>query len=71
MQLRLARETLSKCIGDVDEIREKILPASGTRRQRMDDFLQFILQHKENLIEFERILKTNGLKTILGKLFTI
>lgn len=71
MQLRLARETLSKCIGDVDEIRKKILPASGTRRQRMDDFLQFILQHKENLIEFERILKINGLKTILGKLFTI
>lgn len=71
MQLRLARETLSTCIGDVDEIREKILPARGTRRQRMDDFLQFILQHKENIIEFERILKTNGLKTILGKLFTI
>lgn len=70
MQLRLARETLSKCIGDVDEIRKKISPASGTRRQRMNDFLQFILQHKKNLIELEKTLKHNGLKSVIGKLFS-
>lgn len=65
MQMTLARETLSKCIGDVDSIRDKILPRNGQRRQRMSQFLQFVLQYDHNVIEFEKVLKENGLDTLL------
>lgn len=65
MQMRFANETLSKCIGDVELIREKILPKNGNRRQRMNDFLQFILQHDHNVIEFEGMLRNNGLEELL------
>lgn len=65
MQTTLARETLKKCIGDVDEIKEKLLPKNGNRKQRMSDFLQFILQYDDNVIEFKRMLKRNGLLDLL------
>lgn len=65
MQMTLARETLSKCIGDVDSIRDKCLPRNGQRRQRMSQFLQFVLQDDHNVIEFEKVLKENGLDTLL------
>lgn len=63
--MTLARETLTKCIGDVDEIKEKLLPKNGNRKQRMSDFLQFILQYDNNVIEFKRMLKRNGLQGLL------
>lgn len=65
MQMRFANETLSKCIGDVELVREKIQPRNGNRRQRMNYFLQFILQHDQNVIEFEGMLRNNGLKELL------
>lgn len=65
MQIKLARDTLSKCIGDVDGIMEKILPKNGNRKQRMSHFLQFILQDDHNVIEFEKVLKYNGLDDLL------
>lgn len=63
--MTLARETLTKCIGDVDEIKEKLLQKNGNRKQRMSDFLQFILQYDNNVIEFKRMLKRNGLQGLL------
>lgn len=73
MQLTLARETLSKCIENVNEIKKKILPGNGNRKQRMSEFLQFILQHqaKANPIELERALKNNGLRKVVGKFSAI
>lgn len=66
IQLSLARETLLKCNGDIDAIMKKILPKNGNRRQRMSEFLHFVLQDDINLIEFERILKKNNLENIIG-----
>lgn len=66
--MSLARETLSSCTGNVDEMLEKISSANGSRRQRMCYFLQLVLQDKEKLSEFEKILKKNGLKKVIGKL---
>lgn len=63
--MALVRETLSECIGDVDGIRDKCLPWNGQRRQRMSQFLQFVLQYDHNVIEFERVLKKNGLDSLL------
>ncbi|XP_061164251.1 uncharacterized protein LOC133173280 [Saccostrea echinata] len=65
MQIPLARETLSKCIGDVDTVQEKILPKNGKRRQRMNHFLQFILKEDHNVIQFEKMLRNNGLEDLL------
>lgn len=65
MQIKLARDTLSKCVGDVDGIMEKMLPKNGNRRQRMSHFIQFILQDDHNVIEFEKVLKHNGLDELL------
>lgn len=65
MQIKLARDTLSKCVGDVDGIMEKMLPKNGNRRQRMSHFIQFILQDDHNVIEFEKVLKHNGLQNLL------
>lgn len=65
MQIKLARDTLSKCVGDVDGIMEKMLPKNGNRRQRMSHFIQFILQDDHNVIEFEEVLKHNGLDELL------
>lgn len=67
MQLSLVREELSKFTGDVDAIGEKIRPTNGNRRQRMSEFLHFVLQDDINLIEFERMLKRNNLENIIGK----
>lgn len=67
MQLSLATEALSKCTGDVDGIRKKIRPTNGNRRQRMSEFLHFVLQDDINLIEFERMLRGNNLENIIGK----
>lgn len=65
MQIKLAKITLSKCIGDVNGIMEKVLPRNGNRRRRMSQFLQFILQDDYNVIEFEKVLKHNGLQNLL------
>lgn len=67
MQLSLVREELSKFTGDVDAIGEKIRPTNGNRRQRMSEFLHFVLQDDINLFEFERMLKRNNLENIIGK----
>lgn len=67
MQLSLAREALLNCTGDVDAIRTNIRPTNGSRRQRMSEFLHFVLQDDINLIEFERMLKRNNLENIIGK----
>lgn len=65
MHLSLAREALSKCTGDVVAIRKKIGPKNGNRRQRMSEFLHFVLQDDINLIEFEIMLKRNNLENII------
>lgn len=65
MQMTLVIETLSNCIGRVDEIKEMCLPRNGNRRQRMNRFLQFILKDDHNVIEFEKALSNNGLKELL------
>lgn len=65
MQITLARETLSSCIGDVDAIKKRILPENGSRKQRMGHFLQFILQDDHNVIEFEKMLRRNSLHDLL------
>lgn len=62
MQLPLAKETLSKCNGNVEEISQRLSPTNGNRKHRMDNFLQFILKDDINVIELERTLKSNGLK---------
>lgn len=69
MHLSLAREALSKCTGDVVAIRKKIGPKNGNRRQRMSEFLHFVLQDDINLIEFEIMLKRNNLENIIGNFF--
>lgn len=63
--MTLAKETLSKCIGDTGMIKKKISPRFGNRKQRMSDFLRFILQDDHNVLEFEKMLKRNGLNELL------
>lgn len=65
MQTTFAKETLSNCIGDIDVIRENLLPRNGNRKQRMSNFLQFILKKDHNVVEFEKMLKHNGLEKLL------
>ena len=69
MQLSIAKEILSDCIGDVRDVKTKILPKNGIRRKRMNTFLQFILQEDYNVIVFEEMLKSSGLEELfdLGK----
>ena len=69
MQLSIATEILSECIGDVRDVKTKIFPKNGIRRKRMNTFLQFILQEDYNVIVFEEMLKSSGLEElfILGK----
>lgn len=68
MQLSLARETPSRCTGNVADILKKIAPESGSPTQRMCDVLRFTFQHKRNRVQFEKILKENGLKNVTSKL---
>lgn len=65
MQLTLVMETLSSCIGHVEDIKEQCLPRNGNRRQRMNRFLQFILRDDHNVIQFEKVLRNNGLEELL------
>lgn len=67
MQVVLAKETLSRCVGDVNGIRRICSPRNGYRRQRMCSFLQFILQDDNNVLEFEKMLRDNGLESLLTK----
>ena len=67
MQITLARETLSTCIGDVASIQENIMPKHGNHKQRMHKFLQFILQEDHNVMQFEKMLQQNGLEELLNK----
>lgn len=64
MQLSIATEILSECIGDVSNAKNKILPKNGSRRKRMNTFLQFILQEDYNVIVFEEMLKNSGLEEL-------
>ncbi|XP_078339927.1 uncharacterized protein LOC111110586 isoform X5 [Crassostrea virginica] len=64
MQLSIATEILSECIGDVRHVKTKILPKNGIRRKRMNTFLQFILQEDYNVIVFEEMLKSGGLEEL-------
>lgn len=63
--MTLAKETLLKCIGNVDQIRNTISQIDKSRQQRMNDFLRFIVQQDHNVIEFARVLKNNGLEDLL------
>nr|XP_022306259.1 uncharacterized protein LOC111112774 isoform X3 [Crassostrea virginica] len=65
MQLKLARETLSCCIGNVSQIKEDILPKNGSRRDRMNKFIQFILKDDFNVIMFEKMMRNNGIEKFL------
>lgn len=65
MQLKFAKETLSSCIGNVSKIQEDILPENGIRRDRMNKFLQFILQEDWNVIMFEKMLQNYGIEKLL------
>lgn len=65
MQVTLAKETLSRCLGNTGVIKEQILPINGNRRQRMTNFLRFILQDDHNVLEFEKMLINNGLQKLL------
>ena len=65
MQLKLARETLSCCIGNVSQIQEDILPKNGSRRDRMNKFIQFILKDDFNVIMFEKMMRNNGIEKFL------
>lgn len=65
MQTTFAIETLSNCIGDTVGITENILPRNGNLKQRMSNFLQFILKEDHNVVEFEKMLKHNGLEKLL------
>lgn len=66
MQTPLATETLSKCVGDVNDTREKIHEGCKSRRERMGNFLRFILHYDHNVIEFEKVLRGNGLAELLS-----
>lgn len=65
MQLKLARETLSCCVGNVFEIQKAVLPENGKRRDRMNKFLQFILQEDLNVIMFEKMMRNYGIEKLL------
>lgn len=65
MQVTLAKETLSRCDGNTSVIKEQILPVNGNRRQRMTNFLRFILQDDRHVLEFEKMLTNNGLQKLL------
>lgn len=51
--------------------RRKYCQQNGNCKQRMSEFLQFILQHQANPIELERTLKNNGLRKVVGKFSAI
>lgn len=65
MQITLANEILSMCIGNIDAVRNKISQMDKSRYQRMNDFLRFIVQDDHNVIEFAKVLKNNGLEDLL------
>lgn len=66
MQTPLARETLSKCNGNVNEIKEVLCDGCKSRRERMNIFLRFILHDDHNVVEFAKVLRKNGLKELLS-----
>lgn len=65
MQISLAKETLSKCVGDVNEIRKKIYEGGKSRKERMNNFLRLIIHDDYNVIEFAKVLRKNGLEELL------
>lgn len=62
MQTPFARETLSKCNGNVNEIREILFDKCKSRRERMNTFLRFILHDDHNVVQFAKVLRKTGLK---------
>ena len=65
MQLKIAKETLSCCIGNVSKIQKDILPENGRRRDRMNKFIQFILNEDFNVIMFEKMMRNYGIEKLL------
>ena len=65
MQYTIARDTLSKCIGDVSAAMDAILQVDDKRRERMNKFMQFVLQEDYNVIAFEKVLVNFGLQELL------
>ena len=66
MQFTIARHTLSKCIGNVSVATENILRGKGKRRERMNKFMQFVLQEDYNVMAFEKVLVKSGLEDLLN-----
>lgn len=66
MQISLAKETISKCVGDVHEMRKKIYEGGKSRRERMNNFLRLIIHDDYNVIKFAKVLKENGLEELLA-----
>lgn len=66
MQISLAKETLSKCVGDVNEMRKKIYEGGKSRRERMNNFLRLIIHDDYNVIKFAKVLRENGLEELLA-----
>lgn len=66
MQTPFARETLSKCNGNVNEIREILFDKCKSRRERMNTFLRFILHDDHNVVQFAEVLRKTGLKELLS-----
>lgn len=66
MQISLAKETLSKCIGDVNEMRKKIYEGGKSRRERMNNFLRLIIHDDYNVIKFAKVLRENRLDELLA-----
>lgn len=62
-----ANETLKRCIGDVDGIRNKILFRNGNRKQRINNFCSFILQEDNDVIGFKKKLESNCLEKLQKK----
>lgn len=71
MQITLANEILSTCIGNIDDVRNKISQTDKSRHQRMNDFLRFIVKDDHNVIEFAKVLKYNGLEDLLRSTYDV
>ena len=59
-------QTLEGCKNVTDNQKELLAPAGGrSRRVRVQEFLKMILNNDEYLLEFERVMKYNGLQDLL------
>ena len=65
MQFSIARDIRSKCIGNVSAM-DDVLQGKGKRRERMNKFMEFVLQEDYNVLAFEKVLVNSGLKKLLN-----